>query len=102
MGLNIGEYSRQTIYIYNKLAELSFEKGKPYNAFLITGIRAILTTLEYDAESVADIMTVIFQIRILLKRSRFFMTVHTDEQLLQEIQSSTRERDMRKCSSSLI
>jgi len=52
MGLNVEGYSGQTIYAFNKLAELSFDKSKPHNPSLIAGIRAILTTLEFDTEPV--------------------------------------------------
>jgi|SRR6266498_2591400 len=100
MYLNVKGYSGQTIFVFNKLAELSFDKGKPYNTSLIAGIRAILTTLKYDAKSEVDIITGIFQIGILLKRSRFFTSEHTDQQLMQEVQSSTKKRDSRKRSSS--
>ena len=82
MGLNVRGYSGQTIYAFNKLVELSFKKDKPYNPSLIVGIRAILITLKYDAMSEVDIITEIFQIRILLKRSRFFTLTHTDQQIL--------------------
>jgi len=60
------------------LTELSFEKGKPYNASLIARIRAILTTLEYDAEPLKNVTTATYQIRILLKKFRLLMTEHTD------------------------
>ena len=58
--LNFGGYSEQIIYAFNKLSELSFDKGKPYNPLLIAGIRAILITLEYDAEPEVNITTGIF------------------------------------------
>jgi len=57
---------------------LSFDKGKPYNPSLIAGIRVILTTLEYEAKPEMDITIGIFQIRILLKRSKFLTFTHTD------------------------
>ncbi len=47
MELSVEAYSGQTIYAFNKLAELSFEKGKPHNALLVAGIRAMLIILEY-------------------------------------------------------
>ncbi len=96
----IKEYSKQTVYAFNKLAELSFEKGKPHNPSLIARIRAILTMLEYDADPKVDITMGIFQIGILLKRSRFLTTKHTNNQLLQEVENSTKERDVRKRSPS--
>src|SRR6266540_1126604 len=96
MRLNTGRYFRQTIYAFNKLAELSFDKGKPHNLSLIVGIRTILITLKYDEEPEVKITTAIFQIRILLKRLRLFTSAHTDQQLLQEVQSSIKERDVRK------
>ncbi len=102
LGLNVRGYSKQTIFAFNKLAELSFDKGKPHNSSLITEIRAILSILKYDAEPEVDIITGIFQIEILLKRSKFLIISHTDQQLLQEVESSTRERDARKRSSNLI
>jgi len=48
--LRVEEYSGQTLYIFNKLAELSFDKEKLYNLSLIVGIRVILLTIEYDEE----------------------------------------------------
>src|SRR6266540_76241 len=42
MNLSVEAYSGQTIYAFNKLTELSFEKGKPHNASLVAGIKAIL------------------------------------------------------------
>ncbi len=61
-------YSGQTIYVFNKLTELSFEKDKPHNALLIARIRVILTTLEYDEDLPMDITITTYQIRILLKK----------------------------------
>ena len=78
MHFNVREYSGQTIYAFNKLAKLSFDKSKLHNPSLIAGIRAILLTLEYDAEPEVNITTAIFQIGILLKRSRFFTSAYID------------------------
>ncbi len=47
MDLSIEGYSGQTMYAFNKLTELSFEKEKPHNASLVARIKAILTTVEY-------------------------------------------------------
>jgi len=58
--LNFRGYSRQIIFAFNKLAELFFNKGKPHNTLLIAGIRAILMTVEYDAELGVNITTMIF------------------------------------------
>ena len=80
---------------------MSFAQEKPYNPSLIAGIRAILSTIKYDEELEALIITTIFQISILLKRSRFFTSSHTDQQLIEEVQMSTRERNIRKHSPSL-
>ena len=85
MHFNVRGYSGQIIYVFNKLAELSFDKGKLHNSSLIVRIRVILSTLEYDAEPEMNITTEIFQIRILLKRFRFFSSAYTDQQLLQEV-----------------
>ena len=79
MNLNVGGYSGQTIYAFNKLVKLSFNKGKPHNSSLIVGIRAILTTLKYEAKPAVDITMGIFQIKILFKRSRLFTTEHIDQ-----------------------
>ena len=100
MDLKVGGYSGQIIFAFSKLAKLFFDKGKPHNASLIAGIRAILITLEYDADPEVDITTVIFQMGILLKRSKFLTTKHSDNQLLRKMENSTKERDVRKCSSS--
>src|SRR6266540_2643903 len=102
LGLNVRGYSKQTIFAFNKLAELSFDKGKPHNSSLITEIRAILSILKYDAEPEVDIITGIFQIEILLKRSKFLIISHTDQQLLQEIETSIKEKDARKRFSSQV
>ncbi len=71
MEVKIGGYFRQILYTFNKLVELSFDKGKPHNPSLIAGIRAILSTIEYN------------------------------EKPIEEVQMSTRERNIRKHSPSL-
>src|SRR6266498_444942 len=96
MNLSVGGYLRQTIYAFNKLTELSFEKGKPYNASLIARIRAILTTLEYDEDPPMDVLTATYQIRILLKKSRLFSTEYSDQQLLKEVKEAQRDREAKK------
>jgi|SRR6266540_1805341 len=100
MELNTGEYFRQIIYAFNKLTELSFDKSKLHNVSLIVGIRTILTTLEYDADSEVDITTAIFQIGILLKKSRLLSIEHIDQQLLKDVEAVTRDRKAKKCSPS--
>src|SRR6266540_5396699 len=97
MDLKAARYSKQTLYAFNKLAELSFKREKPHNASLIAGIRATLSTIEYESEPAIDIITRIFQISILLKRSRLFTFAHTDQQLLDEVRTSTWKKDARKC-----
>src|SRR6266498_708956 len=97
LNLNIGGYSGQTIFVFNKLAELSFDKGKLHNASLIARLRAILNTLKYDADLKEDMTIVIFQMGILLKRSKFLTTEHSDDQLLQEVENLTKKREVRKC-----
>ncbi len=77
--LRAGGYSGQTLFTFNKLAKLSFDKEKLHNPFLIAEIRVILTTIEYEEESEIAIITEIFQIGILLKRSRLFTSAHTDQ-----------------------
>jgi len=67
MDYHVVGYFRQTIFAFSKIAELSFEKGKSHNAFLIAKIKAILSTLAYDFQPEVDITIAIFQIRILLK-----------------------------------
>ncbi len=71
-------YSGQTIYAFNKLTELSFEKGKPHNPSLVAGIKAILITMEYAERPQVDIPTATYQIGIMLKKSKLFTTEHTD------------------------
>ncbi len=78
MDMGIEGYSGQIIYAFNKLTELFFEKGKPHNASLVTGIRAMLTTLEYVKNPKVDVTTVIYQIGILLKKSKLLTTEYTD------------------------
>jgi len=53
--LNAMGYLGQTYFAFRKLAELSFEKRKSYNASLIVRLRALLLTLEYEEESAKDI-----------------------------------------------
>ncbi len=60
MNLSVGGYSGQTIYAFNKLTELSFEKDKSHNTSLITEVRAILTTLEYDKDLRVDVTMVTY------------------------------------------
>jgi len=60
MELNFEGYSGQIIFVFNKLAELSFDKSKLHNPSLIVEIRAILSTLEYDAEPEVNIIMGIF------------------------------------------
>jgi len=71
-------YLRQILYAFSKLAELFFEKGKPHNASLIVRIRVLISIMKYDSELTIDTTIGIFQISILLKRSRFFITIHID------------------------
>ena len=78
MNLSVEVYSGQTIYAFNKLTELSFEKGKPHNASLVARIRAILTTLEYAENPQVNVTFTTYQIRILLKKSKMLTTEHMD------------------------
>ena len=78
LDLSIEGYSGQTIYAFNKLTELSFEKRKPYNPSLVTGIKAILTIVEYAENPLVDIPTATYQIRIMLKKSKLLTTEHMD------------------------
>ncbi len=94
--LNIEGYSGQTIYAFNKLTELSFKKGKPYNVTLVAGIKAILTTLEYAEKPQVDIPTATYQIGILLKKSKLLMTEHMNQQLLDEVAAANRDREAKK------
>src|SRR6266540_1321943 len=102
MELSIEGYLGQIIYAFNKLTELSFEKGKPHNASLVAGIKAILTTVEYAKKPQVDIPSATYQIRILLKKSKLLMTEHTDQQLLDEIAMANRDREAKKHSPSPI
>src|SRR6266542_1731468 len=101
MDLEVEAYSGQTIYAFNKLTELSFEKGKPHNASLVVRIKAILTTLEYTEKPKVDIPAATFQIEIMLKKSKMFTTEHTDQQLLDEVAMANRDREEKKHSPSL-
>ncbi len=100
MDMGIEAYSGQTIYAFNKLTELSFEKGKPHNASLVAGIRAILTTMEYAEKPKVDMMAATYQIGIMLKKSKMFTTEHTDQQLLEEVAVANRDREEKKRSPS--
>src|SRR6266540_6390476 len=55
MDMGVEGYSEQTIYIFNKLTELSFEKGKLHNASLVAGIRAMLNILKYAEQPKVDV-----------------------------------------------
>jgi len=78
MNLSAEAYSRQTIYAFNKLMELSFEKGKSHNASLIVRIKVILTTMEYAENPKIDVPIATYQIGIMLKKSKLLTTEHTD------------------------
>src|SRR6266540_6504597 len=91
--LDVEAYSGQTIYAFNKLTELSFEKGKPHNPSLVTGVKAMLTIVEYAKNPQVDIPTAIYQIGILLKKSKLLTTEHTDQQLLEKVASANRDRE---------
>src|SRR6266540_7296778 len=101
MDLRVEAYSGQTIYAFNKLTELSFEKEKPHNASLVAGIRAILTMIEYAEKLRVDIPTATYQIGILLKKSKLLTTEHTDQQLLEEVAAANKDREAKKRSPSL-
>src|SRR6266542_3912043 len=96
MNLSVEAYSGQTIYAFNKLTELSFEKEKPHNASLVAGIRAILTMIEYAEKLRVDIPTATYQIGILLKKSKLLATEHTDQQLLEEVARANKDREAKK------
>src|SRR6266540_1977738 len=100
LDLSVEAYSGQTIYAFNKLTELSFEKGKPHNASLVAGIRAMLTTLEYTENPKVDITSATYQIGILLKKSKMLTTEHTDQQLLEEVATANQDREAKKRSPS--
>ncbi len=100
MDLGVEAYSGQTIYAFNKLIELSFEKEKPYNASLVAEIRAILITLEYAKKLKVDIPAATFQIGIMLKKSKMFTTEHTNRQLLDKVVTANRDREEKKRSPS--
>src|SRR6266542_4045430 len=91
LDLSIEGYSGQMIYAFNKLTELSFEKEKPHNASLVTGIRAMLTTLKYAEKLWVDVVSATYQIGILLKKSRLLITEHTDQQLLEEVATANND-----------
>ena len=69
MNLSVEVYSGQTIYAFNKLTELSFEKENPHNTSLVAGIRALLITLEYAKKLQVDAISATYQIGIMLKKS---------------------------------
>jgi len=101
MDLSVEAYSEQTIYAFNKLTELSFEKGKPHNTSLVAGIRAILTILKYAENLPVDVISATYQIGILLKKSKLLTTEHTDQQLLEKVAVANKDREAKKRSSSL-
>jgi len=75
---NVEEYSGQTLYVFSKLAELFFAKGKPHNLSLVAGLRALVSTLEYSKESKVNVTECIFWLDIVFKRLRFFSSSHMD------------------------
>ena len=79
MDLGIEVYLGQTIYTFNKLTELSFEKKKSHNALLIAGIKVILTIMEYAENPQVDISTATYQIGIMLKKFKLLTTEHMDQ-----------------------
>src|SRR6266540_1840803 len=91
LDLSIEAYSGQTIYAFNKLTELSFEKEKSHNVSLVAGIKAILTTVKYAEELSVDIPTATYQIGIILKKSKMLTTEHTDQQLLEEVAAANKD-----------
>ena len=91
MDLSVKAYSGQTIYAFNKLTELSFEKEKSHNVSLVAGIKAILTTVKYAEELSVDIPTATYQIGIILKKSKMLTTEHTDKQLLEEVAAANKD-----------
>src|SRR6266540_2712632 len=100
MNLSVEAYSGQTVYAFNKLTELSFKKGKPHNASLVAGIRAILITLEYAENLKVDVTSATYQIGILLKKSKMLTIEHTDQQLLEEVASANKDQEAKKRSPS--
>src|SRR6266540_1474874 len=102
MNVRVEAYSGQTIYAFNKLMELSFEKGKPHNASLVAGIKAILTTVKYAENPIVDIPTTTYQIRIMLKKSKLLTTEYTDQQLLEEVTAANKDREVKKRSPSSV
>src|SRR6266498_3948702 len=98
MDLSVEAYSGQTIYAFNKLTELFFEKGKSHNPSLVAGIKVILTTLEYAEKLKMYVTSATYQIGIMLKKSKLLTTEHMDQQLLAEIAAANKDRDVRKCS----
>ncbi len=60
MELRTVGYSGQILYVFNKLVELSFKRGKPHNPFLVARVKALISTLEYEDESEVDTVTGIF------------------------------------------
>ncbi len=102
MELNVNRYSGQTYYAFSKLAELFFEKEKLHNLSLVVRLRVLLFTLEYEEKPKIDIAEGVFKLGILLKRSRFFTSAHTDQQLLKEVQDAIRDRRAKEYLPSLI
>ncbi len=89
--MSVKGYLKQTIYAFNKLTKLSFEKEKPYNASLVVEIKAILIIIEYSENSRVDIPMATYQIGIMLKKSKLLTTEHTDQQLLEEVASTNKD-----------
>ena len=98
LDMSVKGYLKQTIYAFNKLTKLSFEKEKPYNASLVVEIKAILIIIEYSENSRVDIPMATYQIGIMLKKSKLLTTEHTDQQLLEEVASTNKDWEAKKWS----
>ncbi len=85
MSFQIQGYSGQTFHIFSKLKELKFDKRKSHNPLLMIGLRALKIILKYVEEPEEDVTEVVFRLGILLKRFKFFILAHTDQQLLKEV-----------------
>jgi len=69
---------------------------------LITGLRVLITTLEYVEKPSVNITKCIFCLGILFKRLKYFSSKTTDVKLITNVQTAIQDREMKKWLSSSI
>ncbi len=78
---NQGLFSPDSI-CFRKARKIELCKRKPNHNALIIGVKILLIILEYSRESLKSISDYIFRFEILLKKSKFFTTLHMNDKLI--------------------